>query len=239
MKPGHVDLPTLWRGCSYPGFTFIWLFSAGGIPIDLTNWTPFARSKNIDFHPVVSDAVNGVTYIYLTYDETENLPLGVEEWDWIWYNNVTGFVTPPLLAGTITIKQLQTKRGAPRPPPPPPPAPPNDNFAANILMEGLTGSLTGTTVSATRQNGEPAGDNSVWYRWRPGAAVEAAMHLNAGTSRMAVYTGNAVNALTEVAHSVSNPPALTFTTQPNTFYRIRVYKNTLAAPFELTWSFSI
>jgi hypothetical protein len=105
MKPGKLDLPTLWRGCSYPGFTLVWLFSAGGAPIDLTNWRPLAKSKSIDFHPVVYDPINGGTYIYLNYQETTGLPLGVEQWDWIWFNVVTGFVTPPLLSGTITIKE--------------------------------------------------------------------------------------------------------------------------------------
>lgn len=52
----------------------------------------------------------------------------------------------------------------------PPPA--NDDFADAQVVEGLVGSVTGTTVGATREPGEPGhfasgGAHSVWYRWTP------------------------------------------------------------------------
>ena len=52
----------------------------------------------------------------------------------------------------------------------PPPA--NDDFADAQVVEGLVGSVTGTTVGATRKPGEPGhfasgGAHSVWYRWTP------------------------------------------------------------------------
>jgi hypothetical protein len=106
MKPGHYDLPTIWRGCDYPAFTLTWLDFTGS-PIDLTMWTPFAHSRNIDFHPSVIDAVNGVTQIVLFSSETADLKLGVEEWDWFFVSN-SGFITPPLLSGTVPIKEPTT-----------------------------------------------------------------------------------------------------------------------------------
>jgi hypothetical protein len=112
MKPGKYDLPTIWRGCTYPVITFTWL-NADGTPFDLTNWWPYAKSKQIDFGPVKTDQVNGVTTISLTKLQTETLELGTEAWDWIWVTPVPPSdpttVTPPLLAGTVQIKEPNTE----------------------------------------------------------------------------------------------------------------------------------
>jgi hypothetical protein len=45
--------------------------------------------------------------------------------------------------------------------------PPNDAWANAIVVNGVAGSETGTTVDATAEPGEglPAGWSSVWYRW--------------------------------------------------------------------------
>ena len=48
--------------------------------------------------------------------------------------------------------------------------PPNDNFASAEAITGTTASLSGTTVQATLEAGEPnhfAGNGSVWYSWTP------------------------------------------------------------------------
>lgn len=105
MKPGKLDLPTIWRGCTWPVITLTWLDSNGD-PIDLTGWTPSAHSKSINLNAAVTDAVNGVTTISLTKTQTANLKLGEEQWDWIWSNN--GTKLPPLLAGTVKIKEPTT-----------------------------------------------------------------------------------------------------------------------------------
>ena len=122
-----------------------------------------------------------------------------------------------------------------------PPPPPNDNFGANVLISGLSGRTTGTTVGATTETGEPGGQNSVWFRWRPNAVVIAAMALDTSMGKIDVYTGGAVNALTLVASSVVNggQSIVTFPTLVNTFYRIRVSKNTDVYPFTLNWAFSL
>ena len=47
-------------------------------------------------------------------------------------------------------------------------APPNDNFASAQSLFGTSASVTGTTVEATLEPGEPphyAGNSSVWYSW--------------------------------------------------------------------------
>ena len=106
MKPGKYDLPTIWRGCTYPIITFQWKL-ADGTPINLTGWTPHAKTRNIDLNPTVTNAALGLTSISLTKVQTAGLRLGTEAWDWIFSNN--GSTTPPLLAGQVTIKEPNTK----------------------------------------------------------------------------------------------------------------------------------
>lgn len=106
MKPGKLDLPVIWRGCDYAAIIFKWK-TVNGEPFDLTGWTPRAKSQNIDFHPTVTDPRGGITEIKLTRLETENLRLGVEQWDWVWtygLNGQTGAI-PPILSGSVQIKQ--------------------------------------------------------------------------------------------------------------------------------------
>lgn len=89
------------------------------------------------------------------------------------------------------------------PPPPPPPPPENDNFAnaSNLTI----GSISSSTLHATKESGEPTHVNSstrsgtsVWYKWTP--AVSGTLSLNTHGSAfdtlLAVYTGSSVSALT-------------------------------------------
>jgi hypothetical protein len=84
-------------------------------------------------------------------------------------------------------------------------APPaNDNFASAVAITGST--VTGNNLEATKQAGEPnhAGDPggaSVWYSWTaPSTGVfEVTTCGSQFDTLLAVYTGSAVNALTEVA----------------------------------------
>src|SRR5205823_7345594 len=50
--------------------------------------------------------------------------------------------------------------------------PANDMFAGAQALSGWSGTVTGTTVNATKEPGEPnhaanAGGHSIWYRWTP------------------------------------------------------------------------
>lgn len=106
MKPGHYDLPIIWRGSTYTAIIFTWLDTAGN-PINLTGWTPRARSLNIDFNPQIVSATAGTTSISFSKEETANMKLGVEEWDWV-FESVLGQRSGPLLSGFVTIKDPAT-----------------------------------------------------------------------------------------------------------------------------------
>ncbi|HEX5929737.1 MAG TPA: hypothetical protein VFY48_10125 [Solirubrobacterales bacterium] len=92
-------------------------------------------------------------------------------------------------------------------------APANDNFAnatkisGSLLREGAPGS----TKEATKEAGEPnhAGDPggaSVWYHWTPSESQVAAFTTCGGFDTViGVYTGAAVNALTEVGSNDNTP----------------------------------
>jgi hypothetical protein len=97
--------------------------------------------------------------------------------------------------------------------------PANDNFANAFVISGTSVRATGTNVDATREPGEPTsvqdgagreptGNRSVWWRWvapASGQVTVATGRLTPASERstfdtqLGVYTGNAVNALTEVA----------------------------------------
>jgi F5/8 type C domain len=86
--------------------------------------------------------------------------------------------------------------------------PANDDFANATALSGDTGSQNGTNAEAAAEPGEPnhAGRPayaSVWYRWvapEDGIATFDTCTASFDT-RLAVYTGPAVNTLTEVASS--------------------------------------
>src|SRR4051794_82641 len=83
--------------------------------------------------------------------------------------------------------------------------PANDMFANAITVAGATGSTTGNSEHATTEPGQPkpagAGRASIWYTWTAPASGNATISM-AGSDYdtvLGIYTGNAVNALTEVA----------------------------------------
>jgi hypothetical protein len=89
------------------------------------------------------------------------------------------------------------------------PPPGNDDFADAKALSGLPVSISGTTVLATKQAGEPdhAGDpggHSVWFKWTSplngSIAVSTCSYLESGPDTLlAVYTGTELGDLTEVA----------------------------------------
>nr|MBA3268819.1 cadherin-like domain-containing protein [Acidimicrobiia bacterium] len=113
--------------------------------------------------------------------------------------------------------------------------PTNDDFAAAQLIEGPVGSLTSSNVDATLEVGEPGhggagGTASIWYRWT--APSDGAVTFDTCDSDydtvLAVYTGGAVDTLTEVA---SNDDAcgadglasrVNFTATAGTVYHVAV-----------------
>ena len=111
-------------------------------------------------------------------------------------------------------------------------APANDNFANRILITDSNFSITGDNTGATLESGEPSyGYLSVWYEW-VAPSTWASYELNTiGTTgfddtKLAVYTGTAVNALTLVQRNDDRSEdylsQLFFATTSGTSYKIAV-----------------
>jgi hypothetical protein len=94
----------------------------------------------------------------------------------------------------------------------------NDDFAsAAVISAGLPQATFGTTRLATKQVGEPdhagnPGGHSVWFSWTPTASGPVRIYTCSSftntDSVLAVYTGSALGALTEVASNdeAADPP---------------------------------
>ena len=82
--------------------------------------------------------------------------------------------------------------------------PPNDNFASAQVISGTTASVTGTTVQATLEAGEPphyAGNGSAWYSWT--APQDMVVQLTTCDSpsgfKTQLWSGSTLSSLVEVA----------------------------------------
>src|SRR5437660_435532 len=101
-------------------------------------------------------------------------------------------------------------------------APSNDNFANAITITGASGSTTGTNVGSTSESGEPrpytgypfyysVSGRSVWYRWTAPASGGATFSTNGDFRNLiGVYTGSAVNSLTDVSQFISGGGSKSF-----------------------------
>lgn len=114
----------------------------------------------------------------------------------------------------------------------------NNDFANATSISGTTGVVTGNTMFATAQAGEPMtsnswygnlGGHSVWWTWT--APDNTPVNFNSCGSTaldnaVAVYTGSAVNALTEVSAGSDNACGTqgqaSFTPVKDTVYHIVV-----------------
>lgn len=119
-------------------------------------------------------------------------------------------------------------------------APANDDFAAATDLSGFdpaAGTIRGTNVAASKEVGEPdhagnPGGRSVWYTWTaPGDGSVPNVSFTTGFTEvdtlLAVYTGVAVGALTEVASNDDAPglgtgSAVSFATTPGEVYHVAV-----------------
>jgi hypothetical protein len=127
--------------------------------------------------------------------------------------------------GAVTMHWVLTVSGA---------APANDAFAAAQLLQGATGTVTGTNVGATKETGEPAqagnsGGASVWYSWTPSASGSVTIDTTGSSfdTTLGVYTGTSVGALTlraanDDASSGVLTSRVTLTVTAGTTYRISV-----------------
>ena len=130
--------------------------------------------------------------------------------------------------------------------------PVNDAFANAVVITGTT-PVSGTTVGATRENGEtttvtygtsttPAGINSVWYRWvAPSSGTATFMVTFTGTqwdSQLTVVQGaigNAIVSNEDDPNRAQGNATVSFTAVQGTTYHIRVtgYDNS-SGTFTLT-----
>ena len=111
----------------------------------------------------------------------------------------------------------------------------NNNFANRFTLTGPAVSTTGNNTGATTEGGEPiagGGNNrgaTLWWTWT--APVNGTVRIDTFGSSfntvLGVYTGSAVNALTQVALNNNASGAtvqslVTFTAQQGTAYQIQV-----------------
>lgn len=113
-------------------------------------------------------------------------------------------------------------------------APANDSFSSPVTLSGTTASVTGSSSGASRQNGEPVhanvgGGASVWWQWTApqGGLVTINTVGSSFDTVLAVYTGTAVNALSQIAANddLSNDSvasSVSFTATSGVTYRIAV-----------------
>ena len=145
-------------------------------------------------------------------------------------------------------------------------APANDDFAAATAIAPAGGTITGTNLGSGAETGEPdhaatgyGALHSVWYSWTPQSSGQALIDTcnSSFNTRLGVYTGSAVGALTTVIDNEDSGGAkcagtawaeLSFHAIAGTTYRIAVdtsggvdssgrpdyYTSTTRGPFELT-----
>jgi hypothetical protein len=125
-------------------------------------------------------------------------------------------------------------------------SPPNDDFAEAQRLTGDSGSVTGTTIGSTNEDGEPShvgdGSSSVWFEWTAPANGWANFDTCGSTfdTVLAVYAGSAVNQLTAVAgndDACGLASRVSFQASQGTAYRIAVagFDDEVGA-YTLTWS---
>ncbi|MHB8520025.1 MAG: hypothetical protein ACYDH9_04640 [Limisphaerales bacterium] len=111
--------------------------------------------------------------------------------------------------------------------------PPNDNFTAAQNLSGDRGVISGSNVAATKETGERnhaanEGGHSIWYRWTAPAGGLWTFTTQGSdfNTTLAVYTGNNVSNLTEVAGNDDAPgtnwSSVTFSAAAGTIYQIAV-----------------
>src|SRR5438094_1117953 len=100
-----------------------------------------------------------------------------------------------LFVGALNLSPVQATAG-----------PANDYFASGIVTSGLTTTVTGSNVGATKETGEPyhagnIGGKSVWWMWTAPSAVSVTINTSGSSfdTLLAVYTGASVSSLTTVA----------------------------------------
>ncbi|MBS1797090.1 MAG: VCBS repeat-containing protein [Acidobacteria bacterium] len=132
-------------------------------------------------------------------------------------------------------------------------APPaNDNLANAATLGGAAGIVNGTTVEATRENGEESHGvlnsdtvyRTVWYQWTAPATKPVRFEVTIANfdAAMAVYTGSApaLALVTRNNDTETSHPIVEIAAQSGVTYRIVVGvsndANAAGGPFDLHWT---
>ncbi len=113
----------------------------------------------------------------------------------------------------------------------------NDDFAERLTITGTTASVGSSTSGASYQSGEPdffgeSVQRSVWWTWTAPASgsVTFTTQFSSYNAALGVYTGTAVNALTQIVRHIpaagqgsSQFGTVTFTATRGTTYQIGVF----------------
>ena len=69
----------------------------------------YAQTVNgISLNPFVSDALNGVTQIFMLPAQTSTLKLGKVAYDWVWFFTLPRQAIPPSLYGFLEVRDPST-----------------------------------------------------------------------------------------------------------------------------------
>ncbi len=110
----------------------------------------------------------------------------------------------------------------------------NDAFTNRFVLTGATNNAGGANATATKETGEPShagnsGGGSLWWSWTAPASGSVTINTLHSTfnTLLAVYTGNAVNALTSIASNDNistsvTQSSVTFNAPTGTVYQIAV-----------------
>lgn len=105
--------------------------------------------------------------------------------------------------------------------------PANDSFTGAKLITGGVGTIAGSNVDASKENGEPdhagnPGGRSVWYFWHcsSGGTFEVGVESASFGYLLAVYIEKTVDALTPIASGINS--SVTFQLAPGQVYRVVV-----------------
>jgi subtilase family serine protease len=87
-------------------------------------------------------------------------------------------------------------------------APANDNFANATVLTGSSGSVTASTINATREVGEPyilnnPGGHSIWFSWTAPSNKRISINTHGSNfdTLLGVYTGSSLTSLHNIASS--------------------------------------
>jgi hypothetical protein len=192
------------------------------------------RSASVSWSPPASNGGSPITKYAVTAFEGAVARTAV-------LSSATSVVVPGLTNGTTYTFKVRAINAAGTGPysiasnaiaPVGPPAPANDDFANAQVLSGPSGTVTGTNVGATLEVGEPIYPSvqngaSVWYQYvatytGPTTVDTCGSSFN---TVLGVYTGTAVNAMSEVAasdDSCGQQSSVTFDATAGTTYRIGV-----------------